>query len=348
MGVKVTLEVENCFECPFGYSKHPLIDREEICIPNQSALEGVPFRCPFVLKQYAVFISEIYDSREWRNYMQANTDNPRDLTCLVFDYGVRHVQNTIRYAKAFLDELAESSFRYFCYHGRFGKFVERDKYLAHITGLLRYVGEHEPSTVDIANKVEIIKSEFLDHSGLPEEDKDIIIDAIRWWCEQDVFSGDFQKTIDDLNATRKSVEKYSKARHKKFKLDFDTSDAIYISLFLANLLDVGPDRITRSTYDLRGHEKEIRPLADAFKKIEKTEFKLTYNPNLGKIEGPSPKNAAELHYTVEQGFDVSALKLWPELVLGPRTVARDILGFKSFKFFVNNKEVSIKRFEKKQ
>lgn len=306
-----------------------------------TASAGVPDRCPFILKQYATFISDICDSDSWKSYMKAVTDNPRDFVCLAFDHGTRHVKNTIKYAKAFLDELAESSLKDFLY-GEECHSVERDKYLTSITGLLRYVGEHEFLSTDITNKIKIIENEFIDHSGLSEEDKSTIIDAICWWSQQDIFSERYQQDINQINV--------AKERFKVHRgiLYLDTSIAIKMSLFLADMLDVGPDRITGSTYDIRGHERGIRPLAEAYKKIEKTEFRLTYNPNLGKINGFYPKNAAELHYTVEDGFDVGTLKLKPELILGPRSIAKDILGFRSFKFFVNDEEVNVNRFVKKQ
>ena len=369
MTAKITFEVENCADCPF-HERHQIytpdsFEREfgiycsQTEEPNQEewtkhSYDGeiskrlvacddknpkkyakVPDWCPFILKQYAILVSEICESYNWESYMRANIENPRCLKSLAFGCGTKHAQNTIKYAKTFLDELSKNSFKDFLYSEECHS-VERDKYLMSIVTLLRLVGAHEFSGHQTGpERTKIAKSEFLDHSGLSLEDQCLIVDGILNW-------DDIGNTIEQFD----KLKECSKVHRKKPILD--TGTAIKISLFLASMLDIGPDRITPSTYDLRGHEREIRPLADAFKKVEKAEFKFIYNEHLGKINGFSPKNAAELHYTVEDGFDVKAFKLAPGYILWPRTIAKEFLGFRSFKFFVNDKEIDTRRFEEKR
>lgn len=351
---KITFEVDNCAKCPF-HRKHRIknadpLDKKEHAIYCSEAkapteewtadtydgyitdrvvindgeypekYSKVPDWCPFILGQYLNFISEICDSHNWRSYMRANTDNPKCLKSLAIDCGENHAKNTAIYASNLLDEFAKNDFKSFAY-GEDYHSVERDKRLMQIVALLRFVGAHEPRGGDLEK---IVRSEFLDHSGLSAEDQDIIIDGILNWYNSDVLIEYFDK-----------IKEISKVHRQKPVLD--TSTAIKVSLCLATLLDVGPSRITPSTYDIRGHESKIRPLAEAFKKIEKVEFRLS---------GLSLKNAAELHYTVENGFDVNAFKLAPQFILQVRDIAKDFLGLRSFKFFVNDKEINVNRFKK--
>ena len=277
------------------------------------------------------------ENDEWKSYMRANTDNPWNLSSLAFDHGLSHALNTIEYAKEFIYNLAENSFKNFLY-GEECHSVERDRYLMAITAMLRDVGEHDPS--ETGREGRLNKFNYVEESEFSEEDKDIITDAILHWHEKEKLVEDFDK-----------MKELAKVHRRKATLD--TSTAVKVALLLGSILDVGPNRVTRSTckrvYAANTASKtnnSFRSLALAFEKVEKVEFRFTYNEHYGKVSGPNPKNGAELRYTVTDGFDIKALKSWPELVLTPRLVAKDFLGLKSFKFFVNDKEINPKRFEK--
>ena len=370
MKAKVTFEVDNCINCPF-HEQHQLVtpdslEREIGVFCSQvdttdkdwthDTHDGLIFKrmvgcddlhpekytkvpdwCPFILQQYMVFLLALDDDNDWRSYMRANTDNPWNLPELAFDRGIGHALKTIEYAKEFIYDLAENSFKDFLY-GEECHSVERDRYLMTIAAMLRDVGEHEPSSINREGKLD--KFTYVEESDFSEEDKDIITDAILHWDEPERLTEDFDK-MKEL------------AKVHKRKTTLDTSTAVKIALLLGSILDVNPGRVTRSTYGVHAAsvslktESNIRPLALAFKKVENVEFKFTYNEHYGKVLGPNPKNAAELHYTVSDGFMVNSLKFWPELILTPRLIAKEFLGLKSFKFFINGKEVNTRRFEKK-
>lgn len=313
---KVTIEVNNCLECPYQ-------ERHSICIPSDDVYAGVPDRCPFVLQQYAVFLWELDENEDWRSCMRANTSNPWNLPNLDFDLGASHVFKTIEYANRLLSDLAENSFKDFLY-GEECHSVERDRYLMKIVAMLRDVGEYEPKLQDKTCKLD--RFSYLRKADFSDEDEDIITDAILHWDEAAELVEDFDK-----------MKEIAKVHRSKPTLD--TSTAVKVSLLLGSMLDVGqhrtPDCISAPEHCL---------LAKAFRCVEKVELNFTYNDHYGKVSGPSPKNGAELHYTATEDFDVNALKAWPELILTPRLIIKDLLGLKSFKFFVNGKEINVKRF----
>lgn len=366
MKAKVTFEVDDCLKCPF-HEKHQIVTPDpyehEIGIYcsqtdysgtewSQETMDGlikkrmigcddwypekytdVPGWCPFIIKQYLTFMSELCEDEQWKRYMNANTSNPWRQTDLAFDYGIDHAIHTINLAEEFLDNLAENSFKEF-YYGEECHSIARDKYLMSIASLLRDVGSHEPLNENGNGRLD--RQNFLEESELSEEDKDIITDAMMHW-----------ENIEDLIQSFDGKKELAKVHGSRPVLD--TPTAIKVALALASVLDVGPSRVTRSTYEVHstgatyGVDVGIRSLALAFKKIEKVEFKFTYNEHHGKISEPSPKNGAELHYTTTSGFDANALKFWPELILTPRVIARDFLGLRSFKFMLNGREINVRR-----
>lgn len=315
---KITFEVDNCFECPYQ-------EKHSICVPSGTVYTGVPDRCPFVLQQYAVFLWELDENEDWWSCMRANTNNPWNLPNLDFDLGASHVFKTIEYAKSFIHDLTENSFKDFLY-GEECHSVERDLYFMQIVAMLRDVGEHEPSKANRAYKYD--KLRYIRGASFPDEDKDILIDAILHWDEAAELVEDFDK-----------MKEIAKVHRSKPTLD--TSTAVKVSLLLGSMLDVGQHRTPNCI-----SAPEHRLLAKAFRCVEKVELNFTYNDHYGKVSGPSPKNGAELHYTATEDFNVNALKAWPELILTPRLIIKDLLGLKSFKFFVNNKEINIGRFAK--
>ena len=325
MKAKITFEAEKCVECPYCKNNYCTTAKRE-------TPKNIPDWCPFVLQQYLVFLLALDDDPNWKSCMEANTSNPWNLPELAFDRGLNHAIKTAHFAKHFIHDLADHSFKDFLY-GEECHSVERDQYLMTIAAMIRDVGEHDPN---IAKEGRLDKFSYLKESEFCAEDKDIISDAVLHWNEVDNLIEDFDM-----------MKEIAKVHRRKPTLD--TGTAIKISLLLGSMLDVGPGRVTRSTYEVHTNRdrlmigNEIRPLALALKKIEKVEFKLVYNDHYGKVAGPNPKNAAELHYTVADEFNVSDLKLWPELIQTPRRIAEEFLGLKSFKFFVNDKQVNIRR-----
>lgn len=354
---KITFEVDNCLNCPYC-EKHQLMTPDSFehevgafCSQTEAiskewvheTYDGiiskrmigcddwhleqytkVPDWCPFILQQYMAFLLELDADDGWRSCLLANTSNPWNLPELAFDYGLGHALKTIGYASQFLYDLAENSFKDFLY-GEECHSVERDRHLMEIVAMLRHIGKYEPTEGNRKDKLD--KLSYVRGSDLSDEDKDIVIDAILHWDESIELVDEFEK-----------MKELAKA-HKRIAT-IDTSTAIKVSLLLGSMLDVGQHRVVKSDYYAKR-----RPLVRAFQHIEKAEFKFTYNEHYGKVSGPHPKNAAELHYFTFDDFDTNALKAWPELVLVPRAIAKDFLGLKSFKFFVNDKEVNPKRFE---
>lgn len=322
MKAKVIVEVEKCSKCPYSES---WAGKQRCSIEKRESNDKVPDWCPFVLKEYLTFAWELTDDQDWISKMDANTKNIWNLPELAFDRGINYATKTAEIAKAFLDVLKDNTFKDFFYDEACHS-IERDKHIATITALLCEVNVKNEPKKTVINR-------FLEKSGLSEEDKDIITDVILHYNERDKLFRDFDK-MKEL------------AKVHKTKPILDTGTAAKVALLLASALNIGPDRVTTSTYEVNIHtfDNNIRTLALAFKHIENVDFRLTYNENLGRSAYRSPKNAAELHYTVSDGFDVNALKLWPELLTIPRDIAKNFFGFRSFKFFVNNKEINIGRF----
>lgn len=319
--VKVTVEIDSCFKCPY------CCNNSYCTAAKKDTSKNVPDWCPFVLKEYLMFTWELTEDQDWISAMNANTKNIWNLPELAFDRGINYATKTAEIAKAFLEGLKSNTFKDFFYDEACHS-IERDKHIATIAALLYDVdANNEPKKAAI--------NRFLEKSGLSEEDKDIVADVILHCSEKDKLFGDFDK-MKEL------------AKVHKTKPILDTGTAAKVALLLASALNIGPDRVTTSTYEVNAHtfDNNIRTLALAFKHIENVDFRLTYNENLGRSVYRSPKNAAELHYTVSDGFDVNALKLWPELLTIPRDIAKNFFGFRSFKFFVNNKEINIGRFAK--
>lgn len=325
MSVKITFEVDNCLDCPYKYGNLSCsISKREI--PKKA----VPDWCPFILKQYLALILMMKDSRDWLYQARIWSGNYNILPSLYF--GLNRIDNAIANAGTFLRELAASDLKDFLYGDEYHS-MERDIYLMTITAMLREIDS------DRLESVKRAKGEYLAHSGLSDEDKDIVTDAILRWI-------DGPALIEQFNEYKERFKVHCK------KPVLDTSTAIKISLYLASALDI--TNRTASPYRPHGcycdEYYTAEKICQALGKDSKAAFYLTYNPNLGKkgIIGSNPKNAAELHYTTGSEIDLSVFKLWPELLTVPRSIAKDFLGFRSFKVFVNGEEVNISRFLRKK
>ena len=326
MSVKITFEVENCLDCHYKY------DNSNSCriscreIPKK----GVPDWCPFKLKQYFDLISTIEESTFWKEQTEIYSGNYNDLPSLYF--GLKHIMITIINAGSFLHDLANSDLKNFLY-SEYNHSIERDIYLMTIVAMLRELDSSPEVSAKMARR------KFLAHSELSEEDQDIIIDAILHWMDGPVL-------IEQMDTYKERFKVHRK------KPVLDTSTAIKISLYLASVLNI----TNRAASPYRPHGcycdeyYTALKICQALGKDSKAAFHLTYNPNLGKkgIIGSNPKNAAELHYTTGSEIDLSVFKLWPELLTVPRSIAKDFLGFRSFKVFVNGEEVNISRFLRKK
>ena len=322
MSVKITFEVDNCCDCPYKYDNPNSCSISKREIPKK----GVPDWCPFILKQYLALTSMMKDSRDWLYQARIWSGNYNTLPSLYF--GLNRINNAIANAGTFLRELAASDLKDFLYGEEYHS-MERDIYLMTITAMLREIDS------DRLESVKRAKGEYLAHSGLSDEDKDIVTDAILRWIDGPALIEQFNEYKERFKVHRK-------------KPVLDTSTAIKISLYLASTLDI-TNRIAQGNV-CSDKYRIAEKICHALGKDSKAAFHLTYNPNLGKkgIIGSNPKNAAELHYTTGSEIDLSVFKLWPELLTVPRSIAKDFLGFRSFKVFVNGEEVNISRFLKKK
>lgn len=188
MKVKITFGISNCSKCPF-HEEHGIVTADSFehesgiyCSltedhgdswwhytydgrttkklvvadewdPEQYA--DIPGWCPFLIKQYATFITDICDSASWRKYTEPK---------------INHIRNLTLYVINFISELAETGSEYFTYNRHFNC-IERDIYLSVISISLYYAEESA-------------RKEFLYNSDIPEEDKKIITDAISHWSNK--------------------------------------------------------------------------------------------------------------------------------------------------------------------
>ncbi len=278
-------------------------------------------------QQYLNLINEITRSSVWHEAMETITKNPSKTKKLIIDHGHLHAEGVVAQALKFLDELEEYPFRDFVYPERIEP-TGRDQYLVTIAALLHDIGLSKSEMNHAFSSAEMAKELFLDKSDLAKEDKDIIIDAIE--RHSDGFH-----LIEDFNYIK------TRARGLGRTAYLETDLVVPVALYLADKLDVHKGRLAHEG-NPECTDPKFDSLVEAFSKINKVEFRLVaHNRRRQKGGGSLPVDTAELHYYVDEGFDVNALSLWPKCIAVPRKVAKDFLGLKKFKFFVNNDMVKL-------
>ena len=358
MKAKIALEIENCTECPF-HERHQVwtpdsFDHEYgIYCSRAERLEDaasgktskrlvvadewdpgkyaeVPSWCPFIIREYQELLLGIHDSPIWRKYMDGVTANPLRFNDLIFDYGEVHAKGMIRHILSFFEMLERVPIRNFIYRGMITS-SERDAFLASIAASLCFIGAAGSIKSDRPLiGLEIADNYFLDQTELAEEDRAILTNAILHWFDE-------KRIKEELKAIQA-------ARGKGQRAILETETVVKMALFLADKLDVSPERVERYADGCPEYAEPMRPLIEAMKKVEKVEFFYYSNEKGSETIIPS----TELCYTVQDGFDPDAISLWPELVMVPRTVARDFLGAKKFVFRVNGERIHLNRIQKKK
>lgn len=283
----------------------------------------------FKAQQYNNLINEITESSVWQEAMDTITKNPQGVRKLIVDHGRTHVDGVVNQALSFLSDLEEYPFDDFVYHERVQPTGGRDQYLVTIAALLHDIGLSKSSMNHALNSAEMAQKLFLDKSGLAEVDKKVIIDAIE--RHSDGF-----RLVEDFSIMK------TKLRWLGRETVLETDLAVPVALYLADKLDVNKGRLEHEG-NPECKDSEFDPLLEAVSKIERVEFRLVDRGKDAKSGEKLPVDTAELHYHVDEGFEVDALKLWPKCVAVPRSVAKDFLGLKKFKLFVNDEEIKISR-----
>ena len=332
MIAKIEFKVDKCVYCPF-HEKHQImtadsfeheigiycskvedisdswarntydgrVDKKLVVADDWHANEcsDVPDWCPCIIRMYTRFIKEINKSDEWKQSVYTYSGFEQAANSpSIHKDGEKHIMDIIVHAICFLQDLKQADIKSFLYSD-YNHFIVRDVALMEIAAMLHSIGSSPKESAEIAN------NKYLAGSNLSCEDKEIIIDAILHWA-------DFKANIEKFDETKERAKVY-----KKYPI-LDTLTAIKVSLYLANTLSMAkvalPDSAT-------------------------VKFKFVYNEKLDNGDyGKNPKNAAELHYTADSDFNPHVFELYPKLIEVPRTVAKDFLGFRSFKVFVNDKE----------
>lgn len=357
MVAHIHFEIENCTNCPF-HERHQVITPDsfeyEVGIfcsktytPDQTNTRDgyisnklvvadedpddwavVPDWCPYVIGEYRDLISKILEN-EW-----SQDKRPKSGSCNsplgnpYLDRSLARIERIISKAGYFLQQLEDDDLKAFLYGECFHS-MKRDYYIMKLVALLRELNPSPKKSAAIA------KERYLDCSNISEEDQAIIEDGILNWNKG-------EETLEEYD----SLKKQYVARGRRPVLD--TLNAIKLALYLAEVLDV-TNLTPALDYTPTAQSDELEEIIKAIGPDCQAKFELVYNPNLSRkdIIGDNPKNAAELHFDTPGKFDTKVFKLWPKLITVPRFIAKEFLELRSFKVFVNQKEVSISRFVKK-
>lgn len=106
----------------------------------------------------------------------------------------------------------------------------------------------------------------------------------------------------------------------------ETRNYLDAALLIGDMLDVNRERMTRNTGSI----------IEELRKVTEVKYEL-----FGKLA--EPKGARLKYYTDGTGFDVFKLRSWPKAVLIPQEITLGFLGLSEFRFFVDEKEVELKR-----
>ena len=297
----------------------------------------VPDWCPFIINQYEKLFDKIAKSSGWGDMLDTIEANPSGSQKLIPDHGRRHAKVVALAAADFLDELEKYRFEKFCYHEIWCS-TKRNGWLAAIAALLHDVGaSKDPTSGHTAESVVIAKEmlkTFTDNTGKDEEKVFIVDEDVELILKAIANHSDGGKLIDEAKAL------FEQGKKATVLPDMPSEIIVPAALLLADKLDVTKKRVGRRYLKTLGEDPEFDAFCEAASKIKKAKFKFT-KPGKDKNGDRLPVTGAELHYTVDEGFDFKALKFWPPCILVPKMIAKDILGLKRFSVFVNNQKKNI-------
>ena len=261
--------------------------------------------------------------------MKTIDENPFGSQKLIVDHGKRHAEKVLFAAKGFLRDITKYKFNNFYYNDHWCS-TQRDERLLAFASMLHDVGASvDPTSEHTAMSVKIAKETFLSRTTLNDEDKEVILKAIA--------NHDGIKLVQEAKAT------LVREKGKLFSSPLRSELAVPVALLLGDKLDITADRINDNYLKTFGEDPEFNKFCEAAKKIKKVEFKFV-KPGKDKYGDSLPVTRAELHYTVDKGFDFNALTFWPSFIRVPRMVAKDILGLRSFAVLVNGQRKYLSKF----
>lgn len=365
MKAKISLVVEKCVQCPFhethmivtsdsfeheqglycskveddseSWGRHTydgFIDRRLIGADEWSISEiPVPTWCPFITKQYGEMFAAIQDSSNWR-MMIGEVTSRRNITpsrqkIPLVNYGAAHIYGVINQAMAFLESLEKYTFKDFYYHAAFRP-TSRDRCLMKIAALLKDLDLSQTANAVYGGSAKCAEEVFLRHLDLDENDKDIIIWVI--------------KACADVSVLKDEIETLKNNSTKKGRgFILEPKNAVAMALLLADNLNLTKIRI--EGWDTFGEiaDPALNAFCSAVSKIQKVELRFIEHRERDENGRKIPVEFAELHYTTDEGFDLKALKYYPDCILIPRMIIKDCLGLRSLRFFVNEKQIPIGR-----